>query len=127
MKFVLRAVAMGLAVWVTTLLPLDVAVVGGESEWWTRALVFLAVGALLQLMNQVIKPVISVLALPITILTLGLFTLVINWFILWLAAWLTTFVPDITLELGGFWVTLGAALVIAITSGIVNGLTGSKS
>ncbi|WP_061961245.1 phage holin family protein [Demequina flava] len=126
MKFVLRSAAMALAVWITTLLPLEIVVTGGEDEWWTRLLVFLGVGVLLQLMNQIVKPVVSILSLPITILTLGLFALVINWFILWLAAWITGYIPEVTLEIGGFWLTLIGALVISIVSGIVNGLTGSK-
>ncbi len=117
---------MAFAVWITTLLPLDIAVTGGEDEWWTRLLVFLAVGAILQLMNQIVKPVLTVLALPITILTLGLFMLVVNWLILWIAAWLTDFIPEVTLTIGGFWLTLLGALVISIVSGIVNGITGSR-
>ena len=117
---------MALAVWVTTLLPLEIAVSGGEAEWWRRLLVFLAVGVLLQLMNMIVKPVVKLLALPITILTLGLFALVINWFILWLASWITGYLPEVTLTLGGFWLTLLGALVISIVSSIVTGLTGSR-
>lgn len=126
MKFVLRVAAMAVAVWITTLLPLDIAVVGGEDEWWKRVLVFGAVGLLLQLMNQIVKPILTVIALPITILTLGLFMLVVNWFILWVAAWLTEYIPEVHLEIGGFWLTLLAAIVISIVSSIVNGITGSK-
>ncbi len=47
MRFVLNVLAMAVAVWVATLLPLDVAVTGGESEWWTRVLVYGAIGIIL--------------------------------------------------------------------------------
>ena len=126
MKFVLNVIAMAVAVWVATLLPLDVAVTGGEAEWWTRALVYAAIGVILHLLNMAVKPVLQILALPITILTLGLFALVVNTFVLWLGAWITTWFDGLELELGGFWLTLVAALVITIISGIVRGLTGAN-
>ncbi|WP_159449301.1 phage holin family protein [Demequina sp. NBRC 110051] len=125
MRFVLNVLAMAVAVWVATLLPLDVAVTGGEGEWWTRALVYGAIGIILHLLNMAVKPVLQILALPITILTLGLFALVVNAFVLWIGAWITTWFDGIELELGGFWLTLVAALVITIISGIVRGLTGA--
>ncbi|WP_084079565.1 phage holin family protein [Demequina sp. NBRC 110057] len=125
MRFVLNVMAMAVGVWFATLLPLDIAVTGGEGEWWTRVLVFGAVGVILQLLNQVIKPVLQILALPITILTLGLFALVVNWFVLWLAAWVTTWFGGIELVIGDFWLALVGALVITIISSIVRGITGS--
>lgn len=67
----------------------------------------------LALVNAVIKPVVSLLSLPITILTLGLFSLVINTLMLWLAE-LIVGLPN-----PGFLPTLVAALVIAIASSVL--------
>ena len=126
MKFVLNTIAMAVALWIATLLPLDLVVTGGETEWWQRVLAFLALGAVIVLLNMIVKPVLNVLALPITILTLGLFALVINWFILWLTAWISEQVDVVNLSVGGFWQTLLAALVISIASAIMGAVLGSR-
>ena len=123
MKFVLKAAIAAFAVWVVTLLPLDVAVTGGENgDWWSRPLVFLGLGALLVLLNAIIKPVIKIVAFPVLILTLGLFSAVIAWFMLWLTAWITTHIDGIDFTIGGFWKTLLAAIVIAIITGLLDPL-----
>lgn len=119
MKFLLQVAVTAVAVWIATLLPLELSVSGGEGEWWSRALVYLGIGAIIVGLNRVLKPIITVLTLPVLILTLGLFSLVITWFILWLTAWLSEQVDFMSLEIGNFWQTLGAALVIAIASSIM--------
>ncbi len=50
--------------------------------WW----VALVVGACLMFINTIIKPIISILTLPINILTLGLFSLLVNAFLFWVLA-----------------------------------------
>lgn len=126
MRFLLNVIATAVAVWVATLLPLQVEVQGGENEWWLRVLVYLAIAALITILNMIVKPILHVLALPITILTLGLFALVISWFILWLTAWITSAFDAFTLEIGGFWLSLLAALVIGLVSAVMGALLGTK-
>ena len=124
MKFVLKAAIAALAVWIVTKLPLDVAVTGGSNgDWWSRPLVFLAIGALLVLLNAIIKPIIKIVALPVLILTLGLFSAVIAWFMLWLTSWITSHISGIDFTIGGFWKTLLAAIVIAIITGVLDPVT----
>jgi len=120
MRFVIKLVATALGLWVATLLPLHVEVVGG-SEGWHRVLVFGAIALVLVALNEILKPIIKVLSIPLLILTLGLFNLIITWFILWLAHWITGFMPW-QLELGGFWPSLGAALVVAIVASVAEAL-----
>lgn len=122
MKFVLNVAVTAVAVWIASLLPLGLEVTGGEDEWWTRALVYVGIGAVIVALNAILKPIIKVVTLPILILTLGLFSLVITWFILWLTAWISEQVDFMTLSLGGFWQTLLAALVIAIASAIMGAI-----
>lgn len=119
MVFLFRSVITAVAVWIVTLLNLDVVVTGGNDTWWSRALVFLGVGAVLVAVNMIVKPIVKIVTLPIRILTLGLFALVINWAMLELTAWLTSHLPIGTLEVGGFWKTLLAAFLIAIISVIL--------
>lgn len=124
MRFVVKAAIAAFAVWLVTKLPLDVAVTGGNSgDWWSRPLVFLGIGALFVLLNAIIKPLVTFVALPVLILTLGLFSAVIAWFMLWLVSWITSGIDWLHLEVGGFWKTLLAAMVIAIITGVLSPMT----
>lgn len=122
MRFLLNAIVTAVAVWFVTVLPFDVVVEGGEDEWWKRALVFLAIGALIVLLNAIVRPILSFLALPCLILTLGLFSLVISWAILWLTSWITGAIEGVELTLGSFWQTFFAALVLAIVAAVLQAL-----
>ena len=62
----------------------------------------LAVGAFIGLINAVIKPIIKLLSLPITLMTLGLFSFVINAAMLLLSAWLLDVLFNVTLTIGGW-------------------------
>ena len=72
----------------------------------------------LGVLNITIKPILIILTLPLNILTLGLFTLVINAALLWLIA---TFVAGFTID--GFVPALLGGLVIALVSWILHKLT----
>ena len=90
-----------------------VAVVPGirSSGWKTTAVAALVLG----LLNTFIKPLLTLLTLPVNVLTLGLFTLVINGFLFYCTAWLVKgFFVD------GFWHAFFGALVFSITVGLLN-------
>lgn len=67
--------------------------------------------AVLSLLNALVRPVIGFLSLPITVLTLGLFALVLNALMLYLVAWV---VPGV--ETTGFIQTMIAAVVISLVT-----------
>jgi len=71
--------------------------------------------AILGIINAFLRPVLLILTLPLTILTLGVFTFVLNAFMLLLVAY---FVPGLEID-GFFWAFLGA-LIISIVSWIAN-------
>jgi putative membrane protein len=77
-------------------------------------------GLLFGIANAVLKPLLVVLTLPITLITLGLFLLVINACILLLVAWL---VPGF--HLAGFWPAVGVGFFISVGSFILNMLLAS--
>ena len=80
----------------------------------------LGVAAVLGLLNILLKPFLILITLPVTILTLGLFTLVVNAVVL-LAA--VALVPGVRID--GLWTAVLAALVISLTSLILGALLGS--
>lgn len=77
----------------------------------------LVAAAVLGLINTFIRPVLSLLTLPVTILTLGLFSFVLNALMFGLAAY---FLSGFTVS--GFWPALFGALVFGLLSWIANAL-----
>jgi putative membrane protein len=69
------------------------------------------------LLNVLIKPILFILTLPITLLTLGLFTLILNGLMFWLAA---RFLEGFTVA--GFWWAVAGALVYSLLSWAVSSL-----
>ena len=72
-------------------------------------------GLVFGLVNSFVKPVLVVLTLPVTILTLGFFLVVLNGLILLLVGWL---VPGF--GVGSFWQAVGAALLVSVLSFALN-------
>ena len=115
-RWIVTAIAVAAAVW---LVP-GIEVLGGEA-WIGIALLALV----LSLVNIAVKPILQVLSLPVTVLTLGLFYLVVNTAVLYLAAWLANGLFGIGFEIATFGSGFVAAIVIAIVSWIVNGIVGN--
>jgi putative membrane protein len=80
-------------------------------------LAILAAAALLGVLNALIRPVFILLTLPINILTLGLFTLIINGLLLWMVSGL---IKGFFIQ--GFWTAVLGALVISLFSWSINRL-----
>lgn len=78
---------------------------------WTAFVVAVILG----IANTIVKPVLVVLTLPITMLTLGLFVLVINAVLVLLVS---SFVPGFTVT--GFWVALLFSLVLSLVNGVLH-------
>jgi putative membrane protein len=88
MSFVLRVLISGVALWLAEVLLPGISIVGADTTWG-RVGVLLAVALVFGIINAVVKPIVNVLSIPLYILTLGLFTLVVNALMLMLTAWIT--------------------------------------
>lgn len=121
MNFIVRwlvtAIAVGVAVW---LVP-GIEIVGG-TEAWAAIAIF---GLILSLINISVKPVMQVLSLPITVITLGIFYLVVNTLMLYVAAWLANGIFQVGIDIATFGSAFVASIVISIVSGIMNALVGN--
>ena len=111
--FLLRAAITALALWVASQL-LD-----GMRFSSTGQLVLAAL--LLGLVNAIVRPVAFILTLPITVVTLGLFLLVLNAAMIGLVALI---VPGFTIS--GFWTAVAGAIVVALVSWAASALIGDK-
>src|SRR3972149_2397513 len=75
----------------------------------------LAAAAVLGVFNAVLRPVLLILTLPLTIVTLGLFALVLNGFMLYLVG---TVVRGFSVH--GFWSAVFGAILLSLVSGVAN-------
>ncbi|HCX84032.1 MAG TPA: hypothetical protein DHV14_02615 [Micrococcales bacterium] len=117
-EFLWRVGVTAVAVWVADLLVRGIAVTQVE-EWWQQVLVYVVVGAVLAIVQMIVKPILQVLTFLLYILTLGLFGIVVNALMLMLCSWLTqSFSWGITVD--GFWpsAVLGG-IVISIATMIL--------
>ncbi|RUQ03856.1 phage holin family protein [Microbacterium sp. HSID17254] len=119
MRFIIRVVVNAFAIWVVTLIPVLQVTVRAfpPGETLQLVLTLLAVGALFALVNTIIGTIVKIVAFPLYILTFGLIGLLINGFLLWLTAWITSsFGWGLSVE--SFWWGVLAALIISIINGI---------
>jgi putative membrane protein len=113
MRFLVRLVINAVAVFLAANLVPGIHVSGPGAA--------LVAGVILGFVNAIIKPVLVVLTLPFTILTLGLFIFVVNAICLALVAWL---VPGFALS--GFGAAFIGAIVISLVSWLLNALLSDK-
>ena len=107
-SIIIRLVINAIALWVAATLIDGVTVSGSAVEWLILLVVF-------GLINALIKPILKLLTLPINIATLGLFTLVINAFLLWLTSVLVG-----ALTVDGIIPAFLGAIVVSIVSTVLS-------
>jgi len=111
--FLLRAAITALGLWVAS------EIFAGLSFDSVSALIVAAL--LLGVVNAFVRPLAFILTLPLTVLTLGLFLLVLNAAMVGLVA---RIVPGF--EIAGFWTAVGAALVVSLVSWVASSAIGSS-
>lgn len=107
-RFLINAVALSAAI---KLVP----GITSSGDWVKLA----AVAAIFGLVNATIGPVLKFMTCPAIVLTLGLFTLVINAFLLQITAWLSSKF-DLGFAVAGFWPAFWGALIVTIVSAILS-------
>ncbi|HEX5461421.1 MAG TPA: phage holin family protein [Steroidobacteraceae bacterium] len=112
--FVLRALISAIGLWVAT------RWVGGIRIDNAGSLVL--AGLLLGLVNAVVRPILVILTLPITILSLGFFLLIVNTAMVALVA---VMLPGFHIH-GGFWSAFATALIVWITGWLASWFIGPR-
>jgi putative membrane protein len=111
--FILRALIAALGLWLAT-------------EWVDGVRIdsagtLIIAGLLLGVVNAIVRPLAVILTFPITLITLGLFLLIVNAAMVGLVAW---FLPGFNIT--GFWPAFWTALIVGITGWIGSWFIGSK-
>ncbi len=112
MRILLRWLINAIAIWVAIKI---VPGIRSEGGW----MVIAAVALILGLVNALVKPLLKLLTCPLMMLTLGLFTLVINAVVLLITSWLAGSL-GLPFEVGGFLPAFLGGLVISVVSVILN-------
>lgn len=126
MNFLLKLFISAIAVMITAWF-LDGVTIGNNqfittgSPGLNRLITSLLVSVVLTFLNSIVKPVLTLLSLPITFFTLGLFLLAINAFIILFADKLVD-----GFKVDGFWTALWFSLVLSLVSSVLDLVKGKK-
>jgi len=112
MQIIIQILVNALALLLAAFIVPGVAVGGDTGE---QVLTAVVVGAIFGLINAVLKPIMTALALPLMVLTLGLFVLVVNALLFLLTGWLAGEL-GLAFTVDGFWAALLGAIVVSIVS-----------
>ena len=111
-RWIATAVAVGVAVWI----------VPGITTVGSNATIAIVAGALvLSFINAVLKPIVQTISFPLSVLTLGVFYLIVNALLLELAAWASTGIFGSGIAITSFGSAFFGSIIISIVSAIVNG------
>ncbi|HHU11143.1 MAG TPA: phage holin family protein [Intrasporangiaceae bacterium] len=118
--FLIKTVVNGIALWVAALAVQGISLGEEAPELSTRLLTILLVALVFGVINAVVKPIAKFLAFPAIVLTLGLFTLIVNAAMLWLTSWFSGKVGlDFSVD-NFFWTSVIGGIVITLVSMILN-------
>lgn len=114
MRFILNWLLTAIAIAIAAFIVPGIAPFGA-APW----LCYLFVGLFLGIVNSLVKPVLTLVSLPATILTLGIFYLVINAFMLELASWLSVSLLGAGISISGFGAAFFGAIIISIMCSVL--------
>ncbi len=115
MRFILNWLLTSVAVAVSAAIVPGIAPFGGADPWAC----FLLVGLALSVVNSLVKPLVTVISLPVTIISLGIFQLVVNGFMLELASWLSVNLFGAGISIAGFWSAFVGAIIVSIVGAVL--------
>jgi len=126
MKFIVKLLVSTFAVIITAYFLSGVTIGNnqfyvGDSEELNHFTTAIMVAIVLAFLNTIVKPILTLLSLPITFFTLGLFLLAINAFIILFANKLVD-----GFSINGFWTALWFSLILSVVSSVLDNLFGNK-
>ena len=124
MTFVWRVLVNAIAIWLAQELLSGITVIDNHTTSG-RILVLVGVGLIFGLVNAVVKPIVKFFAFPLYVLTLGLFTLVVNALMLMLTAWISQQLGW-GLKVDTFGTAVIGALIISVVSVILSRVGSDK-
>jgi putative membrane protein len=119
-SFFVRVFVSGVGIWIAAAIVPGVEL--GEAPFTDQALTVLVVALIFGAVNAVLGPMLRLLTFPLFVLTLGLFSLVVNALLLWFTGWLAQQV-DLAFSVAGFWAAFLGALVVTLITVVIGAMT----
>ena len=119
MRFFLNWLLTSIAIAVAAFIVPGIHPFGTADPW----LSFAFVGLFLGIVNSLVKPFITVISLPLTCLTVGLFQLGVNSFMLELASWLSVNLLGSGIAISGFGAALFGSIIVSIVCTLLGVVT----
>jgi putative membrane protein len=119
-RFILRALVAAAGLWVAAHLIPGVSIGTPRDPWLT----LVVAGLVLGLVNALVRPIVTFLTLPATIVTLGLFLLVVNGLMILLTSWVVDHFHILHMQIGGIVNAILVTIVVWFVSLIGNMLLG---
>jgi putative membrane protein len=120
MKFLLRLISIAIALFAAAYFLPGIRVYG---EGWV---VYAAMALILSVVNLLVRPMLRFFAFPLTVITLGLFLLVINAVTFWLASWLAENYFAVGFHVDDFLSAFWGALIVSVVSSVLSSLLADK-
>jgi putative membrane protein len=114
--FIIRWLLCSLGLWISVRLFGEVKV----DHTSTLVATFLLAGLIFSLVNAFLKPVLTILSLPLVVVTLGLFMLIINGFLVWLTI---VIAPNLEMTFG--WAIV-SGIIMSLINYIISGIVDMK-
>jgi len=109
-----------LALWIAAAVVSGIHLATGSTSWTSKVVTVVLVAVVFGIVNAIVKPIAKVLSFPAIMLTLGLFTFIVNAFMLQITEWISEAL-DLSFRIDDFfWDAVMAALVITIVSMVLN-------
>ncbi|TQF68642.1 phage holin family protein [Rhodococcus spelaei] len=125
MSFLVRLVINAIAIWLAAAWVNGIEIASSDKGTGYDILVVLFIALVFTVVNAFIKPFVQLLSLPLLILTLGLFTLVINALMLLLTSWITDS-TEFGISVDGFWTAVWGALIISLVNFVLSAVVPSS-
>lgn len=116
-SLIIRLAVNAVALWVATFVISGVEIANGSTQ--EQVITLIVVAAIFAAVNVVVRPVVKLLSMPLYVLTLGLFTFIVNALMLWLTSWIAGQF-DVAFQVDGFWAAVLGGLVISFVSWLLN-------
>ena len=114
-RFIVRWFVCSLGLWIAA------GLLGERLTYQSEIRVIIIAGLVLAILNTVIRPIIVLFSLPAILLTLGLFMIVVNGFMVLLVSWL--YEP---LQITNFWAAALAGIIIGLVNYLVTAILETK-
>ena len=110
LRWIITAFALFCAAWLVPGIDVD------GSGW----VLYAVMAAVLGLVNAIVRPILKFLTCPLIVLTLGLFTLVINALTLWLSSWIAVNWLNVGFYVEDFWAALLGSVIVSVVSVVLS-------